>query len=432
MSEMTLKSVVGVQRVNLVLLYCGIRTGHFGMGSHSRYIIEYFKAQPDYNVTILKVDSKDTTLMQHIHEGNLETIEIPQPENQLFLTEEDTNVQNSYAKRVSEMVYPILNSRENVVLLCNTVVHLGLAKELKQVLNASLVYVHHSFTWKTYMKTSNSYFSEKWLKQDITLHPRAISGTVDQFKIADLSDEVITVTHQAEQFFANTLNISSKKIRTIYNGIPSNTKSKRANRSELRKKFGFEETDKIILFCGRIAEEKGLPYIVEAFKLLSKRIPAARLLVIGGGQIQENLALVNPLWSRVTFTGRLDYNTITEMYAIADLGVMPSIHEQCSITSIEMRFHRLPMIVSAVDGLDEMFEDGFDALKLPARYDENGIIYFSSEDLFDRFLILLEDNALSDRLVENAWLKAMDKFTSERMISEYDKAFKCLFIGHQG
>lgn len=419
------------QKINLVMLYCGIRTGHFGMGSHARYITEYFKEKPDYYVTILKVDSKDAFLMQHRHEKGVEIIEIPQPENQLFLTEEDTLVQNTYAKRISEMAYPILSSKENVVLLCNTVVHLGLAKELKQALNASLVYVHHNFTWKACLKTSYGFFAEHWLKGNVALHPGAFAGTVDQCKIADLSDLVITVTHQAEQFFANILNIRSEKIRTIYNGIPSDTRTQRANRSELRNKYGFDEADKIILFCGRIAEEKGLPYIIEAFKLLIKRIPAARLLVIGGGHIQESLALVNPLWSRVTFTGKLDYHTITEMYAIADIGVMPSTQEQCSITSIEMRFHKLPMIVSAVEGLDEMFEDGFDALKIPVRYDASSIIYFAAEDLLERFLMLLKDNDLSVRLAENAWLKGIERFTSERMADEYDKVFRSLFVEQQ-
>jgi glycosyltransferase involved in cell wall biosynthesis len=419
------------QNINLVLLYCGIRTGHFGMGSHSRHIIDYFKNQPGYSVTILKVDSKDVALMRHYHEGGVEVVEIPQPENQLFLTEEDTLVQNTYAKRICEMAFPFLRSKENTILLCNIVVHIGLAREMKQALGAGLVYIHHNFIWKAYLKTSYAFFAEQWLRGNARLHPGAFVGTANQLKIADMSDKVVTVTHQAENFFSDILHIPSQKIKTIYNGISSETKNARVNRIELRKKYGFCDTDRIILFCGRIAEEKGLPYIIEAFKFLVKKMPDARLLVVGDGQIQESLALVNPFWSRVNFTGKLDYNTITEMYAIADVGVMPSTQEQCSITSIEMRFHKLPMIVSAVEGLDEMFEDGFDALKLPVKYDENSIIYFSVEDLYERLLILLEDDTLSSILAENAWLKGMKKFTSERMTNEYDKVFRSLFANHK-
>lgn len=418
---------IGGQKINLLILHCGIRTGHFGMGSHIGYLTDYFLSQPSYHVMLLKLDSKRVATMQFGCEAGMEVIEIPQPENQLFLIEDETVVQNVYAKRICEMVYPVLKSKDRLIILCNSVIHYGVAKGLKQLLDARLVYVHHNFTWKACLKTSYAYFAEQWASQNSSLHPRAFVGTAYQAEIAGISDLAITVTYQAERFFVDVLGIEADRIRTIYNGIPLATRAKKEHKSELRSRYGFGESDKIILFCGRIAEEKGLSYLISAFKLLLARIPEARLVVIGIGQIQESLELVQPFWSAVTFTGKLNYAQIEDFYAMADVGAMPSTQEQCSISSIEMRFHRLPMIVSAVEGLDEMFDDGFDALKIPVHYDDSQIITFAADEICDRLVSVLEDQPLADALAENAYAKAVQTFTSERMTAEYDAVFQGFF-----
>lgn len=418
---------LAVSKINLLILHCGIRTGHFGMGSHTGYLTEYFGARPNYQVILLKLDSKRVETMKHGYESGIEVIEIPQPENQLFLIEDETVVQNVYARRICEMVYPILSSKGQLVILCNTVVHYGVAKGLKQLLDARLVYVHHNFTWKACLKTSYEYFAEQWIKGNRSFHPRAFLGTEYQSQIASIADLAVTVTYQAERFFVDVLDIPADKVMTIYNGIPSATQSKNNSKLELREKYGFKTDEKIVVFCGRIAEEKGLNYLIRAFRLLLNRIPEARLIVIGIGQIQESLELMQPFWASVTFTGKLNYEQIQDFYAMADVGVMPSTQEQCSISSIEMRFHRLPVIVSAVEGLDEMFEDGFDTLKIPVHYDDHNIITFDAEEICDRLVQVLEDDNLARRLAENAYLKAVQMFTSERMTAKYDAVFQGFF-----
>lgn len=413
--------------IDLVILHCGVRTAHFGMGSFSTHLFEYFKTHQSYNVTLLKVDSKGIETQQYKFEDGHEVIEIPQPENKLFLNDDDTIVQSTYAKRISEMVSPYFKSKCNLIILCNTVVHYWLAMELKIRFNGRLVYVHHNFTWKTCWKTSYEIFGREWIAGNTSRHPAAFWGTLNQKKIADLSDAVVTVTNIAERLFVDVLNVSQHKIRTIYNGVPGNTTSHRKDRSRLRKKYGFSVHDRIILFCGRIVEEKGLSYLLRAFESVCRIVPKARLLVIGGGDIQDHLSMVDPVWSRVTFTGKLRYSVIAEMYAIADVGVMPSTQEQCSITSIEMRFHGLPMIVSAVEGLDELFEDGFDALKIPVIFDTDNVISFSEQEIAKIIITLLNDHSLRKALSNNAYSKGLRLFTSERMTKEYDQLFRSFF-----
>lgn len=409
--------------INLVLIYCGIRTGHFGMGSFTKLLIDNFSREQNYNVTVLKFDSKDVKHTTYSRVDGVEMIEIPQPENGIYLMEFDDIIQDTYARRLFEIAHPYLVSKSNLLLLCNTVVHYRIARELKLGLNANLVYVHHNFTWKSCIKTSYEHFGKEWIKGNRELCPEAFIGTEYQQRIAHLSNAVVTVTDQAKQFFIEFLGISKDRIRRIYNGIPSNTEDLRGKKLALRDKYGFSRENKIILFCGRLADEKGLSYLIEAFKHIASVEPHSHLLIIGAGTFESVLEQLNPLWRRVTLTGKLTYSQISEMYAIADIGVMPSTQEQCSISSIEMRYHKLPLVVSAVEGLDEMFIEDFDAAKIPAYLDDNQIIFFKPEELATQILRLLSDSTLTDELVRNSYIRGVELFSSERMIHEFDTLF---------
>lgn len=72
------------------------------------------------------------------------------------------------------------------------------------------------------------------------------------------------------------------------------------------------------------------------------------LVIVGDGDFTKYMALINGLWAKVSFVGKLKFDQLAAFYQIADVGVMPSFHEQCSYVAIEMmRF-----------GLAEMIDDG--------------------------------------------------------------------------
>jgi len=137
--------------------------------------------------------------------------------------------------------------------------------------------------------------------------------------------------------------------------------------------------------------------------------------------------MINPYWANVTFVGEVTSQIVNDLYSIANIGVMPSLQEQCSIASIEMRFHKVPQIVSAVEGFDELYEDNYDALKITARYDEDQNIYFSFEEIKDKILLLLEDESLSTYISTNAYKKGKELFTAELMASKYNHVFSSFF-----
>ncbi|KAK6033586.1 glycosyltransferase, group 1 family protein [Ostertagia ostertagi] len=237
--------------------------------------------------------------------------------------------------------------------------------------------------------------------------------------MAQCADKVITVTRQAAAFFHQSLDVPQHKIKTIYNGILEPAAKGPSDREAIRVKYGFTENEQIILFSGRVKKEKGLAGVIRAFKIAALLHNNVRLLVAGYGDFADFIEMARPCWSKIVFTGELTPEEMTELYSIACIGILPSLFEQCSFTAIEMRFHQLPMIVSNVDGLGEVFEDGKDALVVPVVLDADGTRKLEDKPITEALLRLLSDGALRQQLAANGLKKARALFSAAAMQAAY-------------
>lgn len=77
----------------------------------------------------------------------------------------------------------------------------------------------------------------------------------------------------------------------------------------------------------RLDEVKGIAILVRAFRMLLERYPNSRLIIAGEGDYQMLFSQAFKDWSKVTFTGYIDQKTLYDFYSIADMGVVPSLHE---------------------------------------------------------------------------------------------------------
>ena len=89
------------------------------------------------------------------------------------------------------------------------------------------------------------------------------------------------------------------------------------------------------------------------------------------------------------------------LYTIADIGVMPSLSEQCNYVAIEMMMHGLPMIMSAAPGLAEMTEDEVSSLQVPVvAYPDK--VEIDTDLLAEKMLYLLQHPDERKRMGANA------------------------------
>jgi glycosyltransferase involved in cell wall biosynthesis len=99
-------------------------------------------------------------------------------------------------------------------------------------------------------------------------------------------------------------------------------------RSRVRRQWGASESDRVVLFVGKMTERKHPEALL---RLLDDDQGAnrVRLVFVGTGPLESNLRLqVEPRWSgRVAFLGFVNQKDLPDIYAGADIFVMPSERE---------------------------------------------------------------------------------------------------------
>lgn len=139
-----------------------------------------------------------------------------------------------------------------------------------------------------------------------------------------------------------------ERIHLIRNGVET-TRQGAFERSEARAAFGFEDEDFVVSFVGSGWERKGLPFVLNAVKLLPPHL-RVRLLVVGKGR--------RPFFgsSRVIFAGpRKDVHRV---YAASDLLITLPIYEPSANVVFEALAAGLPVITSAYNGAGELLQEG--------------------------------------------------------------------------
>lgn len=127
------------------------------------------------------------------------------------------------------------------------------------------------------------------------------------------------------------------KMTVIYNGLKDEAVFLSIDaRRKLKTSLWFAEESKIILFVGRLDSGKGVDILIHAFRRVLEEVLEAHLIVVGDGFYNRYMKECSGIRNKVTFTGKVDKDELYAFYRIADVGVMPSFHEQCSYVGIEM------------------------------------------------------------------------------------------------
>ncbi|HYA78052.1 MAG TPA: glycosyltransferase family 4 protein [Verrucomicrobiae bacterium] len=184
-----------------------------------------------------------------------------------------------------------------------------------------------------------------------------------ELRAGKMADMVVTVSYAMKDELIQ-LGFPREKIQVSYNGVdpqkynPENVSSEDIKR--IRGKYGIKENELMILFLGRLVGVKGVDKLIMAMPHILTKIPNARLVIVGVGDLQEYL-------TNLTRTIRLDeyvkfcFDFIQEEerilhYAACDLAVFPSFYEPFGIVALEAMSMEKPVVVGAagVSGMREI------------------------------------------------------------------------------
>jgi len=140
------------------------------------------------------------------------------------------------------------------------------------------------------------------------------------------------------------------------------------------------EKGSYILNLGRLVKNKGIEYLINAFKQVKTD---KKLVITGDGAMTEELKLLASGDDRIIFTGSQTGKVAGELFSNASLFVQPSEAEGLSISLLEAMSYDLPCLVSDIPANVEVVEDSKLIFKSK---DEN--------DLVDKLNLALNDSGL--------------------------------------
>ncbi len=156
--------------------------------------------------------------------------------------------------------------------------------------------------------------------------------------------------------------LTGNKIRTkmevVHLGVNLQQFMPPKSKAASKKKIGIASNKRVVGFCGRIAREKDLPTLHEAFKKVQQKAHNTVLLIVGEGLEKEI-----PASRSVLRVGRQD-NVVPFLQAM-DIFVLPSLTETSSLATMEAMAVGLPVVVTPVGNIREYVVDGKNGLIFP-------------------------------------------------------------------
>ena len=165
------------------------------------------------------------------------------------------------------------------------------------------------------------------------------------------ADEIIVLSEGVQKYFLDTY---GRKTRFIPNGV---NRPVLHEAEIIKNKFGLEK-DTYILFLGRLVPEKGLRYLIQAFK----QVKTDKKLVIAGGSSDTD-EFAGELWEmakdydRIIFTGFVQGQELDELYSNAYVYTLPSDLEGMPLSLLEAMSYGNCCLVSDIDECASVVED---------------------------------------------------------------------------
>lgn len=239
------------------------------------------------------------------------------------------------------------------------------AKQLKEMQRFDVVVVQ------------NEYVSGKHIKKSIGSTPMLLHLHNDYIYAGEKNiEEKISCFNSfitISDYLKNRIHGVSPRYRvtTIHNGINLNHFSPEKISSsaveELRAKIGFTQSDKVIVFAGRLIAEKGIKELIEAFNSLPEK-SNAKLMIIGSSFFKESKTTpyIEELKSlakgnnNIVFTGYVPYDKMPLYYMAANIGCVPSVWEEpFGLTVVEQMSMGLPVVVSDAGAIPEIVSNEY-------------------------------------------------------------------------
>ena len=183
-------------------------------------------------------------------------------------------------------------------------------------------------------------------------------------------DNYIATTHEIKESFIKDAHIDQKKISVIPHGIDTKMYPfiSYEDRCIAKQQAGLDSVIPNLLFCARVAPNKGILIALEVWKQLYKHYPDSKFYIVGGGDntlLDEARRVSEHCNNSIIVVGEVD--DVTPYHRLSDVYIFPSDHEGLPTSLLESMSSGLATVCSDIGGNNDLIFDDVTGYRVPVK-----------------------------------------------------------------
>ncbi len=175
---------------------------------------------------------------------------------------------------------------------------------------------------------------------------------------------------------------------------------KKANKQKV---FGIKNGNPVMLFAGRVSEEKGVMELPEIYNKIREDMPEVKLAIAGKGPAEKELKKKLP---DAIYLGWIEHDKLPEIYSAADMFILPSRFDTFGCVVLEALSCGLPVIAYKTKGPKDIVKNG-----------ENGFLVNNRKEIIKASQHFLADSTLQKTFKKSA-LQRASMYNADRIVSD--------------
>ena len=413
--------------INLYLIDMSHASNTSGVDRHVSTLISGLQDVADIQVYWIHLRNDGTLLFPKEEKiGHYVKYSIPLPQQYNTIIAERFWIRK-YNEQVYRLIKHLFEGKENCIIHLHTLNLIDLAVYIRELTGCKIITHLHCIPWKglynSNKKRFNRLYELTYTNKNKVENPNPEIYVTNNCELQSYAapDALICGTYCGIDFLNECIgNVTSNTFVIPNGGIDICDDLFRKYEKNSDENFNF-------LFVATVNESKGIFYILQALQLVQKKGYQVSLVIAGKHppgfkkRIEQDYPTLN-----VTVLGLVGIEELKKLYIENDIGVIGSLQEQASYTGVEMSMFAMPVITTNVDGLDEMFTDEVNALKVQTGFSSVFGLSVDVEMMAKKMIRLMNDKSLRKKIGQNARKLYEQKLSIELMINRTVNVYKGL------
>ena len=244
---------------------------------------------------------------------------------------------------------------------------------------------------------SPSRWPKQWLRRKLDVLLNRITANY-------FCDQVIAVSETNKKFFVELEKIKPEKITVIPNSINLNPLVQRTSI------LGVSENDKVIGTTGRLSDQKGLDYLINALPSILTEYPNTKLVLVGDGPLKQdlvNLVIDLNIQDKVIFLSKKYKNEIPGLLLNFDIFILSSLWEGLSTSLLESMLLKIPVITTELEENKEVVKHNSTGMLVPTR---------NHEAISQAVINSFKDGEKTQRMARSAYHLVKEKYSGNKRV----------------